>query len=106
MPKYRYDKLLVMCFEKREFPIDRLRDAVEYLETVPESKFTGLIAESSVRAGEFRLRAQPMLAMREISGKTPAQVWASFDRKVREEITSLERRFGVEVNHIMRNRAI
>jgi len=90
-----------MCYEKREYPIDRLHDAVEYLKTVPETKFTGLIAESSVRAGELRLRAQPMLGIDVIRGTTPAQVWASFDRKVTEEIYSLERRFGFAQSQAM-----
>lgn len=83
-----------MCYEKREFPIHQLREAVEYLKTVPESKFTGLIAESSVRAGELRLRAQPMLGIDVIRGKTPAQVWAAFDQRVNQEIASFERRFS------------
>lgn len=97
MPRYNYERLEVMCLTPRTFPIGELRRAVDYLKTIsgaddPRQKYIGLIAETDVPAGKFRLKARPMLRLDQIVGKKPAEVWALFDADVSEQRKGLIRR--------------
>ncbi len=83
--KYRYDKLKVAALAPVYFdPADpkALNKAVAHLKSIPDAKFVGLIAETSVTAGKYKLRAQVFFKLGQIVGKTPAQVWDMFDRQV------------------------
>lgn len=81
------------------FATPELRVAVEYLKTMPRSRYVGLIAmtQTGCRWPDgrvmFRLNAQPMLLIDKILGKTPAETWALFDRDVDEQRKGLARRF-------------
>lgn len=77
--KYAYSTLRVMCYNAKYFAVDQLREAVEYLKTQPQTKFTGLQATTSTTAGTYKLLAQPILPLDQILGKTPREVWAAFD---------------------------
>jgi hypothetical protein len=90
MPRYKYERLEVLCLEPRLFGSNELRPAVEYLKTVPgiddpKQKWVGLCAHTHVEAGNFKLFAKPMLNLAEILGKTPDEVWQLFDDKVTEQ---------------------
>ena len=82
MPKYDYTRLRVMCLEGPYYRVDQLREAVEYLKTVPQTGYTGLQATVPVKTDLINLLAQPILQLSDIVGKTPAEVWAMFDREV------------------------
>ncbi len=88
-----------MCREAREFAVSQMREAVEYLETVPESPHVGLVAVTHTgcrrRDGSvmFRLEAKPMLRLSDIKGKVKQQVWQAFDAKVDEQRKGLARNF-------------
>jgi hypothetical protein len=88
--------LIVACGEPREYPPDQLRQAVDYLKTIPdprpEKKFVGLIAQASVRAGHYRLQAMAFLKLADIIGKTTAEVWERFDKIVDADRESLARK--------------
>jgi hypothetical protein len=88
--RYKYECLEVMCLKPQQFDAGKLRQAVEYLKTVPgvddrAQKWIGLCAHAHVTAGDFKLFAKPMLKLSEILGKTPAEVWRLFDDKVTEQ---------------------
>jgi len=80
--KYAYSTLRVMCYHSREYRVDQMREAVEYLKTQPQTEFTGLQARTSTTAGPYKLQAEPRLPLDKILGKTPAQVWDMFDAEV------------------------
>ncbi len=82
-----------MCFDRRFFSTDQLREAVECLKLQPQTGFTGLVAETHVRADRFQLYAQPMLQLAKIVGKTPLEVWFSFDCDVDRQVNDLKARF-------------
>lgn len=82
MPEYAYDRLTVMCRDRKHFAVNELREAVEYLKLQPESEFIGVQAEVTIKAGKFILGAAPMLKLRELLGKRPSEVWAMFDADV------------------------
>ena len=82
-----------MCYDRRFFRIDQLREAVEYLNLQPQTGFTGLVAETTVRAERFQLYAQPMLQLAAILGKTPREVWSRFDCDVDRQVHDLTARF-------------
>jgi hypothetical protein len=96
MPRYAYDKLVVACLHSVEFAPTEMRAAVECLRQTPNDRpdrsWVGLMAEVTVRAGNYLLRAQPFLRLNEIVGRTPREVWEIFDKKVDEGIESLVRR--------------
>src|SRR5688572_33203982 len=96
MPRYSYSRLKVTCLTPQEFNITDLRKAVECLRSIPGADaagtFIGLVAETKVSAGKFKLLATPMLTLPEIIGKTPAQIWEIFDGKVDKAREGLERR--------------
>src|SRR5688572_24890084 len=96
MPRYNYVKLEVSCLTPRVFHVNDLRKAVEYLRSIlgadAPGTFVGLVAETHVSAGKFKLNARPQLSLSEIVGRTPAQVWAAFDAAVDKEREGLERR--------------
>jgi hypothetical protein len=87
--KHKYDKLFVSCIEPRYFdPRDphALRDAVRYLESIPDAEFVQLTAEAPVRAGNYKLRAPAAIKLKDLKGMTPSDVWAHFDKKVDDQI--------------------
>lgn len=89
MPKHLYKSILVMCLNSRTFPITELRQAVDHLRSIPDAKGNFIVAETSVRAGQYRLRAMAALRLDQIKGKTPAEVWNLFDNDVDRQIQSL-----------------
>jgi len=99
MPRYRYTALRVTCLDPRGFGPGEMREAVEYLKTIPAGPNIGLVAvtETGCRWPDgrvmFRLDAKPMLTLDEISGKTPTEVWELFDHDVDEQRKGLARRF-------------
>jgi hypothetical protein len=100
MSKHRYDKLFVSCLEPRYFdPRDpsSLRAAVEHLRTVPDTQFVQLTVEAPVHAGPYKLRAPAAIKLHDIKGKTPAEIWAYFDKKVDDQIAYFAR--GAEAAH-------
>ena len=88
MPKYKYTKLRVMCLEAPWFRIDQLREAAEYLKTVPQTGYTGLVAVTNFKDDLINLRPEPMLQLKDILGKTPKEVWDLFDKAVDEKVRS------------------
>ena len=96
MPRYAYDKLVVTCLHSVEFGPGELRAAVECLRAIPDDRpdksWIGLMAEVTVPAGRYVLRAQPFLKLNQIVGRTPREVWDIFDKKVDEGVESLVRR--------------
>lgn len=87
-----------MCLEDRYFGIDDMRSAVEYLKTIPEASaektFIGLVAEAAtVETGLFKLGPTPMIKLRDILGKTPAEVWDMFDADIDRQCADLAERF-------------
>lgn len=96
MPRHRYIQLQVMCSDLMNFPLDQLREAVEYLRHQPQTGYTGLIAQADVETEQFKLLAQPMLQLSEIIGKTPAEVWDAFDADVDRQVAGLIERYAPE----------
>lgn len=96
--QYRYTKLRVMAYQPRDFdPRDpaSLRAAVEHLQTIPDAKYVGLQADSeTLNVGAFKLIAPAFLKLKDILGKTPAQIWAEFDNQVERQVAYFERRDG------------
>ncbi|MEJ7623745.1 MAG: hypothetical protein WKF34_07110 [Pyrinomonadaceae bacterium] len=89
MPRHAYDSLIVTCFNPVTFDLSdplALRKAVEHLRTLEGGKFIGLLAEVSVAAGRFKLRASAFLQLKQIEGKTPAEVWLALDREVDRQV--------------------
>ncbi len=82
-----------MCLDRRFYSVDQMRLAVEYLKLQEQTGFTGLVAETHVRAERFQLLAQPMIQLRKIQGNTPRQVWAMFDCEVDRQVFDLTERF-------------
>ena len=83
MPRYSYVKLQVMCYEPKDFALNEMRAAVEYLKTKPDSPHVGLVAIArQVRAGQFLLAPKPMINLKDILGKKPSEVWEMFDNKI------------------------
>lgn len=98
MPKYQYDRLYVSSPKPRDFdPRDplSLRRAVEYLKSVPQSPFVLLVAEISVQAGLFKVRAPATLKLEEVIGKTPRQVWDHLDSQIDDQIRYFKSRSGM-----------
>jgi hypothetical protein len=100
VPRYSYIKLRVSCLEPRDFAINELRAAVEYLKTIPGADdpktLIGLIAIARiVPAGTIKLKPQPMLKLSVIRGKTPGQVWEAFDADVDDQIKGLQQHSSV-----------
>lgn len=96
MPLYKYEYLEVMCLERKRFRLDQMREAVEYLKEQPESDYAGLSAVTSYHSKEFgfRLRASPMITLKNIIGRTPKQLWEMFDAEVSSQIRYREARFS------------
>ena len=91
-----------MAYEPKQFPACELRDAVEHLKPIPDSKYVGLCAESeTVRAGAFLLGPKAFLKLDQIRGRTPAEVWAAFDAEVDRLVYGLlepqGKRYGVQI---------
>lgn len=93
VPRHRYIKLRVACLTPRDFAVSDLRGAVDYLKTIAgTSKHIGLVAiGETVKAGRYLLDPTPMLTLKQISGKTPAEVWAAFDADLDEQLSRLGR---------------
>ena len=89
MPRYARDKLVVSCLHSVEFEPGELRAIPD---DRPDKSWIGLMAEVTVPAGRYVLRAQPFLKLNQIVGRTPREVWEIFDKKVDDGIESLERR--------------
>lgn len=92
--RYEYTKLVVSCYNAREYPVDQMRPAVEELRRaeaeVPIKGFVGLVAVAKVvRAGPFLYEPKPMLRLIEIEGKTPREVWEMFDSAIDEDCEGL-----------------
>lgn len=51
----------------------------------------GIEAQTVVPAARLHLRARPFIALDDITGKTPREVWQSFDNQVDRQIDSLVR---------------
>lgn len=96
MPKHFYSKLTVRCRNERFYGPGQLREAVEYLRTVPAAteawEHFGLMAEANVQAGEWKLRSMAFLSLDQIVGRTPREVWEMFDEQVDGDIEGLLRR--------------
>lgn len=94
MPRYHYDTLRIACLHPVDFAPEDLRAAVEYLKTIKQAKFTGLMAETSTTAGHYKLLARVLLGLDDIIGKTPAEVWEMFDAAVDDQRQGLLNRDG------------
>lgn len=95
MPRYRYNKLFVTALEPRHFdPVvpGALRMAVEHLRSIPQGKHVGIVAESLVRAGGFKIQAPAMLYLDQIEGKTPREVWDMLDSLIDRQVEYFSRR--------------
>ncbi len=68
-----------MCYQIKHFPIDQMREAVEYLKKQPQTPLVGLVGNALVKDGHFQLGATPMLHLDRLTGMTPTQVWHAFD---------------------------
>lgn len=89
MSRYIYKQIKVLCSDSRCFTTSQLRMAVEYLRSIPDAKGNFIVAETSVRAGRFKLRAMAALRLEQIAGHTPSDVWQLFDADVDRQIDSL-----------------
>ena len=93
MPRYAYDKLVVSCLHSVEFAPGEMRAAVECLSQIPDERpdksWLGLMAEVTVRAGRYVLRAKTFLKLNEIIGRTPHEVWDIFDKQVDQSVEYL-----------------
>lgn len=71
-----------------------MREAVAYLKEQPQSDYVGLSAITNYRSKEFRFRLQasPMITLKEIIGRTPKQLWETFDADVTRQIKYFEQR--------------
>lgn len=95
MAKHHYDKLFVSCLHPVYFdPADphALRAAVDQLRREDQTGFTSIIVEAPVQAGPYLLRAPVALYLKDVKGKTPADVWALADLEVDRQIAYFERR--------------
>ena len=90
--KYKYDCLVVRCWEETVYSPDQLREAVEHLRCAPQTKNTGLLAVTQVKLGDKTVMAMPVIRYSEIVGKTPRQVWTVLDCRAGETRGSLEAR--------------
>lgn len=82
-----------MCFDAKDYGVDQLRAAVEYLRTVEQTPHVGLAAIGTITpAGAYKIIPEPMLSLSEITGRTPVEVWDLFDRRTDEWIEGLLRR--------------
>ena len=77
--KYKYDCLVVRCWEETIYSPDQLREAVEHLRCAAQTKNTGLMAVTHVQVGDKQVMAMPVIKYAEIVGKTPRAVWELFD---------------------------
>jgi hypothetical protein len=76
-----------MAYEPRDFHGDQLREAVEYLKSIPDAKYVGLSAfAETVKAGSSLLGPQVFLKLDNILGRMPAQVWAQFDAEIDRQV--------------------
>ncbi len=89
MSRYVYDKLTVACLEPKHHRPHEIREAVEYLKTIDQTRFTGLRAEVDTRAGPYLLRAIVLIPLSDIIGKTPKQAWEIFASGADEQRESL-----------------
>ena len=96
MALYKYEYLEVVCMERRKFRLDQMREAVAYLREQPESEYVGLAAITNYHSKEFgfRLQASPMITLKNITGRTPKQLWETFDERVTRQVKYFEHRFG------------
>ncbi len=96
MALYKYEHLEVVCTERRKFRLDQMREAVAYLREQPESDYIGLSAITNYHSKEFgfRLKASPMITLKNITGRTPNQLWEMFDADVTQQIKYFEGRFS------------
>lgn len=97
MPRYEYITLRVSCTDVRDFGLDQMRAAVEYLReaerVTPINGFIGLVAVARVvDAGPFKYEPKPRLSLAEIEGKTPREVWEMFDALIDADRERLARR--------------
>ena len=83
-----------MCYDRKHFPIDRMREAVEYLKSQPQTPFVGLVGETHVRDERFQLGATPMLHLDRLTGMTPKQVWDAFDVQVSDQVAYFRKRLA------------
>lgn len=92
--RHKYVQLVAWCYDRRMFGVDQMREAVEYLKTQQVTDHTGLGAVSYYRSPQhrFQLKAEPLLPLDQVLGKTPAEVWDLFDNDVDRQITGLEHR--------------
>lgn len=77
--KYKYDCLVVRCWEETIYPTDQLREAVEHLRCAAPTTHTGLMAVTHVHLDGKTILAMPVIKYAEIVGKTPKEVWGLFD---------------------------
>lgn len=96
MPLYRYTHLEVTCLNVKKFPINEMRAAVEYLKQQPQSEYVGLSAVTNYVSKEYRfkLRAAPLINLKDIIGKTPRELWEMFDADVTRQIRYFEGRMS------------
>jgi hypothetical protein len=96
MPLYKYEYLEVTCLERKKFRVDQMRDAVAYLKEQPQSEYVGLSAITHYHSREFgfRLKASPMINLKNITGRTPKQLWEMFDADVTRQVKYFEHRMS------------
>jgi len=75
---------------RSQYRIDQLREAVEHLKTVPQTGYTGLMAETHYKDEVVNLGPLPMLQLKDILGKSPEEVWDLFDQRVDEFVNASE----------------
>ena len=80
--KYKYDCLVVRCWEETIYSPDQLREAVEHLRCSAQTKYTGLMAVTHVQVGDKTVMAMPVIKYAEIVGKTPKEEWSLIDEQV------------------------
>ena len=80
--KYEYKRLYVRGSEKKRFGVHELQDAIQYLRSQPEALDPRLIAKTKTTIGPYTLFAEPALALDQLNGKSPDEIWCAFDAEV------------------------
>ena len=96
MPLYKYVYLEVVCLDRKRFSLDQMREAVAYLKQQPQSEYVGLSATTHYQSEEFsfRLKAAPMITLKNIIGRTPKEIWEMFDTEVTRQVKYFEHRMS------------
>lgn len=95
MPRYRYLHFEATCYNVRQFRVDQMREAVDYLKTQPQTKYAGLCAKCDYKSPTHRfwLGTKPLIQLEKVKGKTPREVWEMFDADVTRQIKYFENRW-------------